>query len=265
MYCRNCGKETAPEAEICMGCGAKPQAGKSYCPNCGAQTSQLAEICVKCGSKLVDIAPARAADLLPGVIFAYKFGWRNLWPSFLELFLIGLVFAVISGAVGSITGLAPFLSIISIFVSLPLSYGQSYCYLRATRDGEVKFEELFSGFKSYWNTIGAGILCMLIVVGGTILLIVPGIIFACKLAFVPYLVMDRKLGPVEAIRTSWKMTNGHAMEVFLIVLLGIPIVIAGLICLLVGVIISGMWINMALASLYYAVSDQKEGLPTQTV
>jgi hypothetical protein len=55
---------------------------------------------------------------------------------------------------------------------------------------------------------------------------------------------------------SWQMTDGHAFDVFLIGLLGIPIVIAGLICFGVGVIISYMWIYMATASLYHAIRLQ---------
>lgn len=83
---------------------------------------------------------------------------------------------------------------------------------------------------------------------------IPGIIFACKLAFTPYLVVDRKMEAIAAIKESWRMTNGHALEVFLIGLLAIPIVIAGLIVFGVGVIISIMWICLALATLYHAVS-----------
>jgi uncharacterized membrane protein len=97
-----------------------------------------------------------------------------------------------------------------------------------------------------------------IVVIGFILLIVPGIIFACKLAFTPYLVVDRKMEVIEAIKASWRMTNGHAWKVFLIGLLAIPIFIAGIICFGVGVIISIMWITMAFASLYHAVSTSKQ-------
>ena len=102
--------------------------------------------------------------------------------------------------------------------------------------------------------MAASLLIGIIVVVGFIFVIVPGIIFACKLAFVPYLVVDKKLGVIEAIKTSWRMTKGHAVKVFLIGLLGIPISIAGLIYLGVGVIIAGMWIFMALSSLYHAVS-----------
>ena len=50
------------------------------------------------------------------------------------------------------------------------------------------------------------------------------------------------------------MTGGHVWTVFFIGLLAIPIGIAGLICFGVGVIISIMWITLALASLYHAVA-----------
>jgi uncharacterized membrane protein len=256
MYCRNCGRETAPGAEFCVGCGAKPAAGKSYCPNCGNQTSQLAEICVKCGVKLVAAPPPKAPAFPPGVIASYKWGWNKLWPGFWMLFLIGLVI----GIIGNISaGLAVF----ALFITIPLNYGETYCFLRAARSEPFKFEDMFFGFTRYWNGIGAGLLSMLIIIGGLILLIVPGIIFACKLAFVPYLIVDRNLGATEAIKTSWKMTDGHAMQVFLIVLLGIPVIIAGFICLFVGVIVSSMWISIALASLYHSVSSLPENPVSQ--
>ena len=93
-----------------------------------------------------------------------------------------------------------------------------------------------------------------IITFGLVLLIVPGIIFACKLAFTPYLVVDRKMEVIEAVKESWRMTGGHAWKVFFIGLLAIPIFILGLICLVVGVIISIMWITLAFASLYHAVA-----------
>lgn len=76
------------------------------------------------------------------------------------------------------------------------------------------------------------------------------------LAFTPYLVVDRKMAVIEAVQESWRMSGGHAWEVFLVGLLAIPISIAGLIVFGVGVIVSTMWIALALASLYHAVSAQ---------
>ena len=51
------------------------------------------------------------------------------------------------------------------------------------------------------------------------------------------------------------MTGGHAGKVFLVGLLAIPIAIAGLICLGVGIFPAIMWIYLAFATLYHSVSS----------
>ena len=233
-------------------------------------------------------APAAPVMLKPGVISSYGNGWKQLWPHFLVLFLIGIIYFIISmvfsvpqqlaglgGGKSVFLAISIVFSFIGFFYSLlvvsPIGYGMQFAYLKAARGDNVEIQDMFAAFKNYWNAVGASILVGIIVVIGFIFLIVPGIIFACKLVFVPYLVVDKKMSVIEAIKESWHMTNGHAGTVFLIGLLAIPIVIAGLICLVVGVIISFMWVSMAVASLYHAVSKQREsGLgptmpPTQTV
>jgi ribosomal protein L40E len=52
MHCRNCGKEVAEQAVVCVACGVPPKSGKKYCQNCGAETIPAAEMCTKCGVKL---------------------------------------------------------------------------------------------------------------------------------------------------------------------------------------------------------------------
>lgn len=61
---------------------------------------------------------------------------------------------------------------------------------------------------------------------------------------------------IEAVKESWRMTTGHALTVFLIGLVAIPIAIAGLIVLGVGIIPAIMWIELAFASLYHAVASK---------
>lgn len=56
MYCRNCGKEVAANAEVCMGCGVKPANGKQFCQNCGVETQAAQEVCIKCGVKLAGVS-----------------------------------------------------------------------------------------------------------------------------------------------------------------------------------------------------------------
>jgi uncharacterized membrane protein len=209
--------------------------------------------------------------LKPGVGSSYNNGWRQLWKYFLELFLIGIIAWVIrlpSGAAGWLGGGAgAFITFLVIAYSIlflsVVDYGRSYAYLKAARGEKLEIKDMFAAFQNYWNAVLANLLVGVIVVIGLVLIIVPGIIFACKLAFVPYLVVDRKMDVIEAVKTSWRMTNGHAWKVFLVGLLAIPIIIAGLICLGVGVIISFMWISAAFASLYHAVDSSGVGAVAQ--
>src|SRR4030065_2336940 len=61
MYCRNCGKEVAEQALMCMTCGVPPKNGKRFCQNCGQETNPGAELCTKCGVRLVSIAAPETA------------------------------------------------------------------------------------------------------------------------------------------------------------------------------------------------------------
>lgn len=225
----------------------------------------------------------KSIKIEPGVISSYRHGWIHLWKKFLELFLIGLIAFIISSiggwfaypfkffetgipcdvipyAIFYIIGgfLFTFSVIYNIMLSAPLDNGVAYSFLRAVRGEKLDVKHLFEIFKNYWNIVLANLLRSVIIGIGIVFLIVPGIILACKLAFVPYLVVDRKMNVTDSIRQSWKMTDGRAMDVFLIGLLSIPITIAGLLFFGVGVIISNMTIRAAFASLYYKVEISTE-------
>lgn len=74
MYCRNCGKAIAAQAELCMGCGVRPPRGDKFCGSCGVEVSPLAEMCVKCGAKLgkrVSKGKSKIASVLLAVFLSY--------------------------------------------------------------------------------------------------------------------------------------------------------------------------------------------------
>lgn len=136
--------------------------------------------------------------------------WRNFW-----IFLLILIVNSILNIPGEIPFIGPFYA---IFVSIPISYGICFVSLRAARDEEIKASNIFHAFENYGSTIFAFFLTALIMIAGLILLIIPGVIFACRLSLVPYLIVDRKMGTIDAIKESWRMTKGHFWKVYCIML-----------------------------------------------
>lgn len=70
---------------------------------------------------------------------------------------------------------------------------------------------------------------------GFILLIVPGIVFAVRLSYVNYLIIDKGMGPIEAIKESWRITAnnffsllGFGVTIFLLNLFGLVLLVVGL-------------------------------------
>lgn len=206
----------------------------------------------------------------PGVGTSYNISWDVLKRNFVELLLLTIIVIAVSipvgimrggaeaagfGAGGVLLGLLGM--VLWLFVTGPVNYGVAYVYLKLTRGEAFEVTDIFAGFKNnYINVILANLLTSAIVIAGLIFLIIPGIIFACKLAFVPYLVMDKNMETVEAVKKSWEMTNGHTGTIFLIGLLAIPIAIMGLLLLIIGLIPASMWIEGAFAAIYYNVDKQ---------
>ncbi len=196
--------------------------------------------------------------------WSYKNGWRQMWKYFLRLLLIGIIGFVIilpseiGSEEGSAVGLGILGLIYTILVTGPIEYGLSFVYLKAARNDEPEIRDMFKAFSNYRNAVLAHLLVVTIVTIGFFLFIIPGIIFACKFAFTPYLIVDRRMAAIEAVKESWRMTRGYTWTVFLIGLLTIPISIIGLICLIIGIVPALMWISATFASLYHTVSTPSE-------
>jgi uncharacterized membrane protein len=202
----------------------------------------------------------------------YSKGWKLIFTTFIELLVVTLVYAVIQMPThgfqikpdGFEWYLVPIIMLAigyGIFISGPIGYSAQWLFLKAVRREKIEIKDMFAVFeRNYWNAVIAGLVTTIIIVIGFFMLIVPGIIFACRLAFVPFLVIDQKMEAMEALKTSWAMTKGHGWTVFFMGLLAFLIVIAGFLVLIFGVLISAMWISAAFAVLYHSVY-LKEGIP----
>jgi len=211
----------------------------------------------------------------PSVSGSYGHGWDIMKKNFPELLLVLFIEMLLSLPIGLTpyifnmqytesftTGLFNF--VYSLLVLMPVGYGMSWIFLKAARGELFQVQEIFFAYQRFGNVLLANLLVALIIGIGIVLLIVPGIIFACKLAFVPYLVMDRRMEAVDAIRESWRMTTGHAGAIFLMGLTCIPIVLGGIICFIIGIFPAIIWISLAFATIYLvvdAMERQKKNVP----
>ena len=201
---------------------------------------------------------------------SYAYGWQQMLKHFLYLFIIFIVVGLFEAPLSAIQDSewenTPLVVLIQLLAAaygllfLPVvSYGGDLLFLRAMRNEKVDISELFNGFRNkYLNIILANLLTFAIIGFGFLLLIVPGIILACRLAFVPFLVMDKNLDPVAAVEKSWAMTRGYGWKIFGMGILMIPIFIAGLLCFIVGVFFAIIWIKAAFASMYHAVDLEEK-------
>lgn len=190
---------------------------------------------------------------LPTVGAVYGHGWRSVFSGdTLSLFVVVVIGLAISSVASLLDAVPSFL--FAILIETPIVYGLAYVYLRAVRQEEVGIEQMFAPFKQFADVVLSGTLVTIFIVLGFVLLIVPGIIIGCRLAFVPYLIMDKKLKTVPAMKESWELTRGHSWRIFGMYLLAIPIIILGLICFVVGILVSFMWMYAAFASMYFAIT-----------
>lgn len=220
---------------------------------------------------MVTIINDQQYDFHPDAGRCYNIGWKVMGRYFVELLVVGIVVAVLTGPAGMakwdvqefewfFVPLALFGMAYGIFVAGPIKYGANWVFLKAVRGERVEIRDVFSVFqKNYWNAVIANLVVGVIIGLGIIMLIVPGIIFACRLAFVPYLVVDREMDVMDALRVSWDMTRGYGWQIFFMGFLAFWIAIGGLILFFVGIFISIMWISSAFATMYHSV-EQKDGV-----
>jgi len=122
--------------------------------------------------------------------------------------------------------------ILSLLVGPSLWVGWAYLCLRVVRQEESGALTVFSGFRHWGPSIGGAVVYGFILIGGSILLVVPGVIWALRYCMWPFAVGERNLGVTNALRFSARITKGHKGRLF-----GAGL-IAALLCLLLYLVLA---------------------------
>jgi hypothetical protein len=88
---------------------------------------------------------------------------------------------------------------------LVASYNLVLIELLRKKKDNIEIADLFVFFNRFWPLAGLFYLQLLIVAGGFILFIIPGVIFSVMLLYVFYFAADKGASPKEAIKKSWNI------------------------------------------------------------
>ena len=176
---------------------------------------------------------------------AILFGWNTLKKNFgffLGMLAIVVVVNVLVGFVmSSFSEEAPkvlviAVSVISWILDLLISMGVIRITLKFCDQEQATYRDLFSAYRLLLNYLVGSIVYGMMVAIGFVFLIVPGIYLAVKYQFYDYLIIDKGMGPIKAIKRSGVLTEGVKRNLVLFWLALVGINILGMIALGVGLI-----------------------------
>jgi uncharacterized membrane protein len=185
---------------------------------------------------------------------AINFGW-NVAKKNLGFFALLLILAFFISFASAFLSTA-----ISIIVDMLITIGLIKISLKFCDNEKAKISDLFSSSHLFFNFLIGNLLYALIIIGGFILLIIPGIIWSIKYRFFNYFIVDKGLGPIEALKESARITKGNKWNLFLFGLLLVLIDILGALALLVGLFVTIPTTMIANAFVYRKLLSQTETL-----
>ena len=98
-------------------------------------------------------------------------------------------------------------NLLSLFVTPPIGVGLALFFLNVHSGNKLEIKTIFNPFKEVWlNSVLAYFMMIVIIVLGTILFIIPGIIASLMFSQVLYILAeDNKINPYNALVKSKKM------------------------------------------------------------
>jgi|CXWL01.1.fsa_nt_gi uncharacterized membrane protein len=165
-----------------------------------------------------------------------KFGWNTFKARPWFFVITVVIYAIVQVIVGvSQEGIIGFL--VSILLPTLLYAGIIHVYLKAHDNvSSPRLNELWNP-KPFLNYLLLSILLGIIVLVGLVLLIVPGIIFALMFSMAGFLVVEKGMGPIEALKESARLTKGSRWKLFLLGLALTGLTILGIIPLMLGLFV----------------------------
>lgn len=167
----------------------------------------------------------------------------KIWLTFILYFIVAAVLAIIFHAVGRIAGMAPdinasfavnfvrsfTLQSVQNCITLPMMAGLLMMAIKLAVRASTDVTELFRHYNKIVPIIIVNFLMLIMIAIGTCLLVLPGIYLAVSYYLAIPLIIEKDLGPWEAMEASRKAITHHWFKVFFLYLaLVVILLISGL-------------------------------------
>jgi uncharacterized membrane protein len=215
--------------------------------------------------------PSRSLDLADILSRTWQIFQPQIGTSILAALVVGLVVAGAFLAVYLLAGVLLFvtrsgaLSVLMMMVGIPavmvlaiaMHLGLLRIFLKIARGQQARLGELFVMDPQFLPFLGVSLLVGLIVSAGTMLCVVPGVIFFLILSQSQLLVVDRNLPVFESLNRSKEMTDGTKLNLFLIWLVaGIGAGVINAVTCGLGSIVSAPFLLLMTAVIYLTLSGE---------
>lgn len=194
---------------------------------------------------------------------AISFGWDRFRANAGFLLLLGLVLGflllVANGLQRAAVAAPPAFAVVSLLV-LAINAFISFVFVTAALEiekfGSVSLDDLGHHLPRFFQYFIGYLLFFLALMIGYALLIVPGIYLSVKLFFYMFLVVDKKMSGVDALKLSYEMTRGHFGHLLCFLLSLFVINIAGLMLFGIGVLLTVPLTFIAAAYVYRKLAEK---------
>jgi len=233
---------------------------------------------------------------MPGKSFSFGevlgFGWRTMKDNlgffigvFIILFLIsslgqifGYVIQQYSGIISPLFALL--LLLVTLIIQIIVAIGLIKITLSFCDERKPKISMLFDGWGCFWRCLGAGLLYYLIIMAPPaacillpmfspdamsipyvpmfffIMAFILAVALSIKFSLCFYFVVDKGLGPVNALRASSQTTMGAKWSLFVFGILCSLINLLGVLCFGIGIFVTFPTIMVAMTLVYRQLSAQ---------
>ena len=208
---------------------------------------------------------------------AVNFGWETVKGNILFFFALSFISVavsllpeVIQFALGAddaketspaIVLVALLLFIIFVVLWTMVQLGYIKIALQFCRGEKSSYADLFNTYRLALPYFIASLLYGLIVIAGSILLIVPGIIFGIRFSLFGFCIVEKDAGILGSLKQSYRLTQGSGMKLFLFFLALMGVNFLGALLLGIGLFLTIPLSVVACGSVYLKLAGEPAGSP----